>query len=121
MTLIIREILSLDTLISFIDCTISAMERLPLRTCSSTMTMAFEAECEFSEFRLVMEVTCSLEAEVSSRDAACSDAPWARDWLEAATWPEANATWPAESANSRAIPASEVHILRTEWKISADR
>src|SRR5579885_1326917 len=40
---------------------------------------------EFSEFLRAMELISSVEAEVSSSDAACSEAPCARDWLEEET------------------------------------
>ena len=45
----------------------------------------------FSAFCLVMAAISSSEAEVSSRLAACSEDPSARDWLAAETWPEAEA------------------------------
>ena len=46
-----------------------------------------------SAFCRVIELISSRELEVSSRDAACSDAPSARDWLEEEIWEEAEETW----------------------------
>ena len=37
----------------------------------------------------LFDAISALEAEVCWREAACSEEPWARDWLEPETWPEA--------------------------------
>src|SRR5581483_4254405 len=47
----------------------------------------------FSAFLRVTAVISPVEADVSSRVAACLAFPCAKDWLEEATWPEAAATW----------------------------
>jgi len=62
------------------------------------------ADWEFSAFLRDMELISSLEAKVSSSEAACSLAPCASDWLTDETWPAALATWaalPAISATNR--------------------
>ena len=70
-------------------------------------------DLEFSVFLWAMALICSLVADVSSRDAACSDAPWESDWLEDATWPAAPATcWAPESSSFTACCNSRF-TLRT--------
>src|SRR5574340_942076 len=51
----------------------------------------------FSAFLPVMEENSSMDAEVSSSPAACSEAPCARDWLADDICSDAEATWPALS------------------------
>ena len=103
MTLIILEILSLEALISLMATTICSS--LPLVStdlcCDCPATPA--ADWEFSAFLRDMELISSLEAKVSSSEAACSLAPCASDWLTDETWPAALATWavlPAISATN---------------------
>ena len=77
-TLMIFEILSLEPVISCIDWSISSSVRLPSVMRRSTSAITPAASFEFSAFLRVIEVISSLDAEVSSSDAACSEAPWAR-------------------------------------------
>ncbi len=63
----------------------SARVRLASATRWLTAFMKAAACWEFSAFLRVMDDISSLEAEVSSREAACSEEPCARDWLEPET------------------------------------
>src|SRR5579871_1195117 len=103
MTLMIFEILSLDALISFIDKTIWSRLWLASDTRWAASDMLSDATREFSVFFCAIEWISSLEAEVSSMDAACSDEPCARDWLDDATWAAAAANWSEPSFNSAEI------------------
>jgi hypothetical protein len=60
------------------------------------MVSAADAVC--SLFRCAMELISWLEAEVSSSEAACSEAPCASAWLDAETW------------RKRRIPAVRLHL-----------
>lgn len=60
-----------------------------------------------------MELISSVEAEVSSSDAACSDDPCASDWLEEETCKAALATCSAPSPNSPAKRRSALLTART--------
>src|SRR6266568_7078873 len=106
----ILEILPLDAPIPCMDVVISANVRLASATRWLTAFMYSAACCEFSAFLRVMEDISSLEAEVSSREAACSEAPWAKDWLDPETWPEALETCSAPSASS-------LEALRKVWLV----
>src|SRR5207248_4070176 len=55
---------------------------------------------EFSVFLRAIELISSLDAEVSSSDAACSEDPCASDWLEEETCEAALATCSAPSESS---------------------
>src|SRR5579883_2590820 len=107
MTLIILEILSLEELISLMEPTICSKVRLPSGICRSTSAITSAAEREFSAFFRVMEVISQVEADVFTNEAACSDAPWASDWLELATCAAALAIWLAPSLNSEAETLSD--------------
>jgi hypothetical protein len=85
MTLMILEILSLEALISFMDVVIRRRCRLASSIRCEATSMFSAATLELPAFLLVMELISSLDAEVSSRDAACSEDPCASDWLEPAT------------------------------------
>jgi hypothetical protein len=71
--------------------------RARCRLASSTRwdaTSIFSAAAlELSAFLRVIELICSLDADVSSKDAACSEDPCASDWLEPATCAAALAIW----------------------------
>src|SRR5579864_3591140 len=71
------------------------------------------ADCEFSAFLRVMEVISSLDAEVSSSDAACSEAPCASPWLEEATCEDALVICSAPSASSLTVRCSTWLMVRT--------
>src|SRR5208337_1219259 len=66
----------------------------------------------FSVFLRAMELISSLEADVSSSDAACSVEPCASDWLEEETWLAAEATCWAPSESSRMHCCKAPDILR---------
>ena len=90
---------------------LSAMERVNSdMDIMESLTASWESRVKtsacpaLSAVCLVMEAICSREEEVSSRDAACSDAPSAKDWLEEDICPEAAATWAAPSSNSWVTP-----------------
>ncbi len=59
--------------------------------CCDSVTRPWAA-CEFSAFLRAMELISSLEAEVSSSDAACSEDPCASAWPEEEICPAALAT-----------------------------
>src|SRR5579871_1020082 len=61
------------------------------------------ADWEFSAFLRVIDVISSVEEKVCSKDAACSDAPCARDWLDDATCPAALQICSALCASSDAV------------------
>ena len=84
-----------------------------------TVFMNSAACWEFSAFLRVMEDISSLEAEVSSRDAACSEAPWAKDWLAPETSPEALETCSAPSASSVTACVRTLLMPRTMKKASS--
>src|ERR1039458_7489497 len=71
-------------------------------TCWLTCWVTADALWQCPALLRVVECTCSVEAEVSSNDAACSLAPWARDWLLASSWWAASVTWPLMAAISPA-------------------
>jgi hypothetical protein len=91
-TLIILEILSLADLISSIDVTIRSRFWFTASICNETSITLWAAAREFSEFRLVIEPISWLEAEASSMEAACSEAPEAKVFAADATSPEAEAS-----------------------------
>src|SRR3954452_2757179 len=68
------------------------------------------AEPELSVFLCAIELTCSLDAEVSSREAACSEVACARDCEDDETRPAALPIWLApdrtESAMCLSIPVT---------------
>src|ERR1700694_2855428 len=97
MTLMILEILSLCVLISPIATTIWSSDRLVCTNFCCDCVTSSAAPREFSLFLRAMELISSLDAEVSSSDAACSDDPCASDWLEEETCPAAAATCSAPS------------------------
>ena len=107
MTLMILEILSLEDVISRMEVTICPNVWLPSATRRSTSAIMAAADCEFSAFLRVMDVISSLDAEVSSSDAACSEAPCASDWLEEATCEEALAICSAPSESSVTVFRSD--------------
>src|ERR1035438_1599603 len=81
--------------------------------------MTSAADLEFSAFLRVMEVISSVEAEVSSSEAACSDAPCASAWLEEATCEEALLICPDPSDSSKATRRSPLLRLRTTLTTAA--
>ncbi len=92
MVFIILEVSSLVFVISTMALFISSIWPLTFSTmflASPIIALACEA---LSAFCLVMEDISSMDEEVSSRVAACSDAPSARAWLEADTWAAASYT-----------------------------
>ena len=65
-----------------------------------------------------MEDISSSDEEVSSMEAACSEAPSASDWLAEDTWPEAEATWSA--ASLRCLTEREIGtVMLREKKVTA--
>src|SRR5690349_20118591 len=73
--------------------------------------MTLAADREFSAFLRVMEVISSVEAEVSSSDAACSVEPCASDWLEQDTCVDALAIcW--EPDESSLVMVRSVRLTR---------
>src|SRR6266849_4171177 len=112
----ILEILPLDAPIPCMDVVISANVRLASATRWLTAFMYSAACCEFSAFLRVMEDISSLEAEVSSREAACSEAPCARDWLDPETLPAALDTCSAPSPSSVTACIRTLLIPRTMQK-----
>ncbi len=94
----ILEILSLEALICFMDSSIKARVSLPAAMRRSTAAINSAASVVLAAFWRVIEVISSAEAEVSSSDEACSDAPCASVWLAEATWvdPEAICSAPSE-------------------------
>ena len=95
----ILEILSLDESISFIDTTICSSRVLASAICEAASFIFSAARSAFSAFLPVMELISSLDAEVSSSDAACSEAPCASAWEDAEIC-EAAAALPSEAALS---------------------
>src|ERR1035441_3737077 len=75
--------------------------------------MTSAADLEFSAFLRVMEVISSVEADVSSSEAACSEAPCASAWLEEATWEAALEIWLDPSDSSLAMLTRVLLIERT--------
>src|SRR5437868_7642327 len=73
MTLTIFEILPLEIPRSRMEVIISPRLRLASATRWLMAVMNSAACCEFSAFLRVIDANSSLEEEVSSRDAACSD------------------------------------------------
>ena len=80
--------------------------------------MSMSAVEALSAFCLVMEDISSSEEEVSSMEAACSEAPSASDWLAEDTWPEAEATWSAASLSCLTERDTGTVMLR-EKKVTA--
>ncbi len=103
MVLMILEVSSLALEMSFMDTVSRSMESLAVATTWLASFISPSAVPAFSALFLVMEAISSMDEEVSSMDAACSEAPSAMDWLADDTWPEADATWSAPSLMSWAI------------------
>jgi hypothetical protein len=85
----ILEILSLDALISSMATSICSRERFVSTNFSRACLTKWAAALEFSLFLEAIELISSTEAEVSSSEAACSEAPCASAWLEEETCPAA--------------------------------
>ena len=75
MVLMIFATLLLDSLIALIEFTISRSALFEAVTCCATSVTSVVACEAFSALRRVIEAISSIEAEVSSSDAACSVAP----------------------------------------------
>jgi len=88
----ILPVSSLALLIASMERTSSCIEASAFSTAPLVKPISASALCELSAFCLVMDDISSIDAAVSSRDEACSDAPSARCWLEAATWEAADDT-----------------------------
>src|ERR1019366_4231261 len=70
-------------------------------------------EFEFSVLRCAMELISALTLEVSSMVAACSEDPWASDWLDDEACWAAEAICSGESANSFTLERNLALIWRT--------
>ena len=82
-----------------------ALSLILLLAAATTMLVSFiraSASLAWSAFCRVMDDISSKEDEVSSMEAACSEDPSARDWLEDDTWSAAEATCSAPSVNPSA-------------------
>ena len=75
----------------------SVMEPLARSTICFDSFMRLSAVDALSAFCLVIDDISSSDEEVSSIEAACSEAPSASDWLAEETWPEADTTCSAAS------------------------
>ncbi len=90
--LMILEVSSLAFEISSMDWVSSVMEPLARSTICFDSFMRLSAVDALSAFCLVIDDISSSDEEVSSIEAACSEAPSASDWLAEETWPEADTT-----------------------------
>ncbi|OPY03978.1 MAG: hypothetical protein A4E67_02593 [Syntrophaceae bacterium PtaB.Bin038] len=88
----ILPVSSLAWLIASMERTISCIETSAFSTAFFVETISAFALCELSAFCLVMDEISSIDAAVSSSEEACSEAPSARCWLDAATWEAAEDT-----------------------------
>lgn len=113
MVLMILEILSLEDLISPMATTICSSEWLVSTNLCCDEPTRSAAEREFSVFLRAMELISSLDAEVSSREAACSEAPCASDWLDDDTCEAALAVCSAPSLSSVTVCRKAPLIWRT--------
>src|SRR6185437_14730068 len=112
-TLMIFEILPLDSLISSIETTISPSCPFAFLNICCDCSTSVAIERELSVFFLDIELISSLDADVSSIDAACSDDPCANDWLEADTCDAALAICSAPSVNSETARVISLLSART--------
>ena len=101
-TLMILEILSLELLISPMAPTMFSSERLAWTNFCCDCVTRPAAAVEFSVFLRAMELISSLEAEVSSSEAACSEEPCASTWADEAICDAALATCSALPPTSEA-------------------
>ncbi len=88
------------------------MESLAVATTWLASFINPSAVLAFSALFLVMEAISSMEEEVSSMEAACSEAPSAMDWLAEDTCPDADATWSEPSFNPEMIRFTGLVMLR---------
>ncbi len=86
MVLMILDVSSLALEMACMDAVSCCMDVLASTTTVLVSVMRWLACRAWSAFCCVMEANSSREAEVSSMEAACSEAPSARDWLVAETW-----------------------------------
>jgi hypothetical protein len=77
--LMIRDTCWLDSWMAAIDDTISASVSFDVRTCPSTRSSGRPRSASSRLSGRVIDAISSIEAEVSSSDAACSVAPCASD------------------------------------------
>ena len=98
--------------------TISSRDRLVSTNFCCDCETRPAAPREFSAFLRDMELISSLDAEVSSSEAACSEDPCASDWLEEETCEAALATCSAPSESSAITRVSAPLTLRTMTKVS---
>ena len=87
MVLMILAMLSLEVLMPSMARFISCMLPAPVSAAARVWLASSLAFCAFSALRCVVLDISSSDAPVSSRAAACSLAPSARDWLVVADWP----------------------------------
>ena len=119
MVLMILEVSSLADDISFMDWVSSPMMVLAFSITCPLSVVKWLAWRAFSAFCLVMEEISSKEDEVSSKAAACSAAPSANCWLEAATWVAAADTWLEASFKPSATRDMGLDMLREKYRSKA--
>ncbi len=105
----------MSVMAALIACMSAAPVSAAVRACRAS-SLALVA---FSAFRLVMPAISSRDALVSSRDAACSLAPCASDWLEEETWVAAVVTWVAPSPRVEAIASRRLVTVRPPIRATA--
>ena len=100
-----EEMSAMDSISSFIELSAVSMDSL-------ASPMIISACLAFSAFCLVREDISSNDEDVSSRVAACSDAPSARDWLDSEICPAAPLTWLDEADISLTTPLNRLMMPR---------
>src|SRR5579871_547362 len=105
----ILEIFWLESLISFMDWTISCKLSLAFATKRSASTVRPATARVFSLFRRAKAVISVVDADVSCKLAAWRELLAAKDWLAEATCAEEAAAWFEPSRNSAVIsPKAEI-------------
>ena len=109
----------LDSLIAVIASTVSASAAWDWSTCFAT-ALTSRAACEaFSTLLRVIDAISSIEADVSSSEAACSEHPCASVSLDEQTWLAAMATCRALSVKSLTDRRNASFTARITKKASA--
>src|SRR6185295_20285062 len=87
---------------------------------ASRAVVAIPLACRaLSEFCLIIDAICSSDAEVSSNEEACSDAPAAICWLESHTWCDAAAICEAPAVRPDTMRLSRL-VNPRETRIASD-
>ena len=118
--MMILAILSLCALISVMATTDWSKDWLVWTNSCCDCVIRSAATREFSLFLRAIELTSSLDADVSSSDAACSEDPCASDWLEEETSAAALATCSAPSDSPVTTCRSVRVMLRITKNASAN-